>query len=64
MEDWQQRVKDEHADLTVKLHKLKAFLCGKGVEALTPRTKRLMIKQRDAMEDYCWVLAERIKDFT
>ena len=60
----QQRVLDEKRDLDEKLNKLGAFISGNPVFKGLPFTEQAdLIAQRDAMEQYSCILADRIARF-
>lgn len=64
MEDWQQRVLQEKAQLDAKLRKLTEFLNARlGKKILSERQESLLRRQRDAMREYSDILDERIKEF-
>lgn len=59
----QQRVVDEHGELTERLEKLKAFFSNPVFVALDSGEQDRMRRQADAMQDYADVLTERIAAF-
>ena len=61
MEDYQQRVADEKAELDVKLEKLRTFLA-KDVEIASDELTRLK-RQEEVMTEYSKILGERIESF-
>lgn len=65
MEDWQQRVVDEHRELCGKLTKLAQFITNDpAFSPIDMYQQNLLRRQRAAMIEYEAVLAERIKLFT
>ena len=65
MKDWQTRVVDERAQLSVKLTALAAFISRRDsiFDALTKEDKDLLRRQREIMSDYIDVLDTRIMGF-
>lgn len=61
MEDYQQRVADEKAELDVKLEKLRTFLA-KDMEIASDELTRLK-RQEEVMTEYSKILGERIESF-
>jgi len=61
LEDYQQRVADEKAELDVKLEKLRTFLA-KDVEIASDELTRLK-RQEEVMTEYSKILGERIESF-
>lgn len=59
----QQRVIQEHADLTVKLQALSKFMDGQLFPSLDPKEQSNLHGQRVAMNAYADILAIRIKGF-
>lgn len=60
---YQQRVIDEHAELTARLGKLKTFITWDTAKSLPATEYILLVKQCCAMEMYEGILAERIANF-
>lgn len=63
MEDWQQRVVTEHAELVEKMSKLRTFMVSSDFVALPRAEQNLMIWQHAAMASYRHALAGRIAIF-
>lgn len=63
MEDWQQRVIDEHTELVAKMDKLLDFLSTQQCAAMPVKDRELLVRQRRAMMDYAMILAERCLRF-
>lgn len=65
MEDWQERVLDEHIALSNRLTALASFISRRDPKflAMAPRDQQLMRLQRDAMLEYEDILSERISLF-
>jgi hypothetical protein len=61
MEDWQERLKEEAAQLADRLAKLTTFLDHGSSLILTTVERGLLVKQKQIMEQYRDVLDERIK---
>jgi len=61
LEDYQQRVADEKAELDVKLEKLRTFLA-KDMEIASDELTRLK-RQEEVMTEYSKILGERIESF-
>lgn len=59
MEEWQQRVINERAELCGRITKLHAFLA-KGAPGASPIDRSLLQQQRDAMLAYADLLNQRI----
>lgn len=59
----QQRVVDEHAELSVKAGKLCEFFNSETYRDMRLAEKRLLSRQLSAMTDYREILAERISLF-
>ena len=60
MEPYQQRVIDEHNELSGRIGLLEKFLITDVCESLSAEEKGLLHRQRHAMQIYRGVLAERI----
>jgi hypothetical protein len=58
-----QRVVEEHAQLVERISKLDSFMGMLDFERVSIRQQFLMQKQIAAMQEYAWILNERIKDF-
>lgn len=63
MQDFQLRVVEERTKLCIMLDRLVEFLKTEKFKALPAEDRTLMCKQRDIMEQYSNVLAERIAKF-
>ncbi len=63
MQPYQQRVVDEHRDLTERLAKLVAFVESDRFDQVRLDEGNRMLRQRKAMESYAEVLRERIDAF-
>lgn len=63
MEEYQQRVIEEHAELDRRLDKLQAFRDSTGYRILPREEQVLLNRQAVCMEGLLEVLAERIKRF-
>lgn len=63
MEDYQNRVIEEHQDLNSKYHKLTGFVLSKDFLALPSEERTLLMMQQRAMAEYRNCLRERIKAF-
>lgn len=59
----QQRVADEHAELTDKVAKLEKFTQTTLFDELEPMDKVLLTHQLNVMKPYLFILQERIKRF-
>ena len=64
MQDWQQRVVGEKAELDDRLNKLFTFFGSKIFDSLPEAEQKRMRRQGTFMELYSDVLAERIENFT
>jgi len=64
MQDFQQRVVNEHNDLLEKLQKLVDFTTTKIFHGLDPAEQRRLMRQVTYMGLYAAVLQERIEAFT
>jgi len=65
MEDWQQRVVDEKAELDEKLSKLQEFIeFSPSFSTLETRDARLLMQQEYIMRNYSDILAKRIERFS
>ena len=65
MEPWQQRVVDEHREVSDRLIKLTAFISGNEAFArLHAIDQSLLRAQRSAMVDYEAVITQRIARFS
>lgn len=60
MNDFRQRMFDEHSQLIDRINKLKSFLWGALFNGLENGDKTLLIEQLGAMKAYEKALAERI----
>lgn len=58
-----QRVINEHAELVDRISKLDVFLTSDAFHAISLRQQFLLNKQIVAMQEYAWLLNERIKEF-
>lgn len=63
MEDWQQRVIDEHTELVAKMDKLLSFLSTQQYAGLSVKDRELLVRQWNAMMGYAMILAERCRSF-
>lgn len=63
MEDWQQRVIDEHTELVAKMDKLLSFLSTQQCASLSIKDRELLVRQWSAMMGYAMILAERCRRF-
>lgn len=63
MNNHQDRVRAERAELTEKLHKLSKFLHGPNSAGLDRDERQRMFRQLKIMDDYALILAERILHF-
>ena len=61
--DWQERLVAEHADITIRLVKLKAFISGELFNKLDHNDRSLLWDQLDHMKAYRKVLNKRIRRF-
>lgn len=61
--DWQQRVRDERAELDTRTEKLSEFIEGEQYLALPRADRHLLARQFGCMIAYRSVLDERIKRF-
>jgi TRAP-type C4-dicarboxylate transport system substrate-binding protein len=64
MQDFQQRVVDEHSELNARTDKLDAFVSGKLFATLPPDEQERLRKQLSAMCTYREILRQRIAAFT
>ena len=62
-DDFQQRVVEEHAELSEKGKKLEAFVLGPVFDTLSKEEKDRLRRQLSYMDAYCTVLKERIDAF-
>jgi hypothetical protein len=60
---YQQRVVDEKAELDERLAKLRAFIRSEAFEDVAPAERHRLLRQRDAMTGYSFVLGQRIDAF-
>lgn len=60
MEDWQQRVVDEYAELGGRLERLRKFELGEQWRRISPQEQDRLKRQFTHMERYYAVLGERI----
>ena len=63
MQDFQQRVIDERAELVKKLDKLSEFLKDDVFKHLPEFQRELLTRQHVVMQEYASVLAQRIAHF-
>lgn len=63
MNDFQQRVIDEKAELDSKIRSLNTFIQGVVFRTLPQDEQVRLIRQHSLMKDYSSVLNERINDF-
>lgn len=63
MEPYQQRVIDEHNELSDRIGLLEKFLITDACEKLSAEEKGLLHRQRHVMQQYRGVLVERIEMF-
>ncbi len=63
MEDWQERVIEEHNALSEKILTLGSFL-SKGAPGVSDEGRALLRRQRNAMLDYHDALTDRIARFS
>jgi hypothetical protein len=63
MQPYQERVVSELAEVAFNLGKLKVFLQSPAFKALDPLDQFLLETQARAMEQYVWVLTERVARF-
>ena len=63
MDDYQQRVFQEHDDLTTKLEALRVFLSSKTCANLCKNEQSRLMRQEDLMLRYLIVLEERMNHF-
>ena len=63
MEPWQERVIAEHAELKVRMDKLKAFLDSPQSATIAFAEGCRLLEQFKYMDGYCMALNERIKAF-
>ena len=63
MEDYQQRVIEEHKQLDDKLVKLGIFISREAFKVLPEEERDRMLRQQRYMKRYSEVLAERIAEF-
>lgn len=61
LEDWQQRVVDEHLELKIKFKALNLFFQSKQYKALDGINQNLLQEQWMHMRDYLAVLVRRIQ---
>jgi len=59
----EQRVVQEHHEMSERGRKLGAFICGPMFDGLDEADRMLLLRQRKAMAEYTGVLAERIQRF-
>ena len=63
MQDWQQRVVDEKAELCERLAKLRQFRQTAEFAAMESDDRSLMEKQAEYMQEYADILGRRIARF-
>ena len=63
MEDYQQRVIDEKAELDAKLEKLREFQTTTKFGSINNDKKNRLYRQEEVMTEYSKILGERIKAF-
>lgn len=56
-----EKLKQEITELNIKLGKLTDFIKSDEIEELTDKTRMLLIQQKDIMNEYSFILTERIK---
>lgn len=61
VEDFNDRLKVERSELSVRLNKLRDFTNTPWFDSFPERTKKLMKQQEEAMTEYLEVLEQRIK---
>ena len=63
MSEYKERVIHEKADLDSKLIKLKSFLKSANFELLDKNEQTMLTKQSCIMQEYTYILSERISAF-
>lgn len=63
LEPWQQRVVEEREQLHDRLVKLDALILTPEFRALPEADRDILMRQQGIMEDYRWILDERIARF-
>jgi len=62
MEDWKARVFEEREQLNHKIYKLESYLESSVSDQLDEYAKHLLRRQLEAMEEYSYILTERLEE--